>query len=303
MGLEYIKSCEIKINEKLSSHTSFRIGGTCDTFMVPKTTTGLKLAIRYVAQNKLPLLVIGNGTNILVPDDGITGVVIKIGEPYFCKFHLPTQCRDTPWRVLTIRVGVGISLQQLLKITANHSLSGLEFTAGIPGTLGGAIVMNAGAQRKTISEVIERVKVVDKSGNVYWVKNCESNFGYRDSRFRNSSEIIIEAELKLKKGDTVKIKNEIQEILKKREASLPLKLPSAGCVFKNPNNAIAGKLIELAGCKGLRSGDAQVSSKHANFIVNIGNATYKDVKTLISDVQHKVYEKFRIYLEPELVIL
>ena len=299
MLLKSIESCKIKTDESISLHTSLKIGGKCDTFVVPKTMEGVKSVIDFVNQNELTLVVIGNGTNILAPDERIPGIVIKIGEPYFSSFYLDSGL---------IKVGAGVPLIGLLKTTVTCGLSGLEFAAGIPGTLGGAIVMNAGAQGKTIGEIVKRVKVIDRRGNVYWMKNSEINFGYRESKFKrgatsNSGEIIVEAELKLKKGDSAKIRDRIQEILKKRASSLPLSLPSAGCVFKNPKNAHSGRLIELTGCKGLRVGGAQVSTKHANFIVNIGKATCKDVKTLISLIQQRVYEKFGILLEPELVIL
>ncbi len=298
-----LKPCEIKVNEPMSLHTSFKIGGRCDSFVIPESIDGIKSVLNFVNQNKLPLLVIGNGTNLLFPDDGFSGVVMQIGEPYFC---------DVSRYSIGIRVEAGISVSRLLEIAVERGLSGLEFMSGIPGTLGGAITMNAGAQRKRIGEIIERVKVINRKGEIYWIENEEIGFGYRESRFKCSTgvyppqkefEIILEAELKLKRGDSGKIKARIQEIVKSRESRLPLEFPSAGCVFKNPEGEIAGELIELAECKGLRIGDAQVSTLHANFIVNLGNASYKDVKTLIEEVQQKVYQKFKVSLDPELIIL
>ncbi|MCK4352176.1 UDP-N-acetylmuramate dehydrogenase [candidate division WOR-3 bacterium] len=322
MKFPTLKLSNTKFNERMDLHTSFEIGGPCDIFVTPKTYLEIKYVIDFVNQNKLSLLIIGNGTNLLVPDKGLHGVVVKIGSPCFCEFHLSNE---------SITVEVGISFSMFAEIVANQGLSGLEFAVGIPGTLGGAIVMNAGAQGKRIGDIVERVKVMDREGSVYWLKNSEINFGYRESRFKNSNEIILEAKLHLKKGNQTKIKEQIQEILKERELRLPLEFPSAGCVFKNPQNiparhfparpaptseagrrqtagwafagGSAGKLIELSGLKGLKVGDAQISTKHANFIVNLGKATYKDVVTLISEVQHQVYKKFKISLEPELIIL
>jgi len=298
------KSYEIKVNELMSSHTSFKIGGSCDSFVLPKTIEGIKSVISFVNEDKLPLLIIGNGTNLLFPDNGFSGVVMQIGEPYFCDVGAV--------RELPLRVGAGISISRLLEITVERGLSGLEFMSGIPGTLGGAITMNAGAFGKRIGEIVKRVKIINRKGEVYWIGNEEIEFGYRESRFKRSEgaylpreefEIILSAELKLKRDNSSKIKARIQEIVKSRESRLPIEFPSAGCVFKNPEDKPAGELIELASCKGLRIGDAQVSTRHANFIVNLGNASYKDVKALIEEVQRKVYQKFKISLDLELIIL
>ncbi len=299
-----LKSCEIRVDEPLSLHTSFKIGGRCDSFVIPESIDGIKSVLNFVNQNKLPLLVIGNGTNLLFPDDKFSGIVMQIGEPYFCDVDAIHESY--------LRVGAGISISRLLEVAVEKGLSGLEFMSGIPGTLGGAITMNAGAQRKRIGEVIERVKVINRKGEIYWIEHKEIGFGYRESRFKHSVpysagqeefEIILSAELKLKRGDPCRIKARIQEIVKVRKSRLPLEFPSAGCVFKNPEDKIAGELIELASCKGLRIGDAQVSTLHANFIVNLEKATYKDVKALISEVQRKVYQKFKVSLDPELIIL
>ncbi len=299
-----LKFCELKTNELMSLHTNFKIGGVCDFFVIPKTIEGIKSVINYVEQNEIPLLVIGNGTNLLFPDDKFPGVVMQIGESYFHEVKVINES--------FLQVESGTSISKLLEIATDKGLSGLEFMSGIPGTLGGAITMNAGAQRKRIGEIIERVKVINTKGEIYWIGQTDIRFGYRESRFKCSTgvylpqkefEIILEAEIKIKKNDSSKIKTRIQEITKSRESSLPLEFPSAGCVFKNTQDKLAGKLIELTGCKGLRVGDAQVSTQHANFIINVGKATYKDVRTLISKVQQKVYQKFKVSLETELIII
>lgn len=297
------EAIEIKLNENLSLHTSFKIGGLCDTFVIPKTEAGIKAVLQFATLNNLPLVVIGNGTNILFQDAGFAGIVIRIADPCFCNVKLhetrsPNSAHQEP-----IYMGAGISVPRLLNLMVEYGLAGLEFMAGIPGTLGGAIVMNAGTKGRGISECIQRVKVMSRSGEVYWVDNQEAGFGYRESRFKKSGEIVLEAELNLKKGNPTEISAQIQELISERQTKLPLDLPSAGCVFKNPVDISAAKLVELAGCKGMRIGDAQVSDKHANFIVNLGFATHEDIKTLIKEIQARVYKKFKIALELELIIL
>ncbi|MBI4722956.1 MAG: UDP-N-acetylmuramate dehydrogenase, partial [Candidatus Stahlbacteria bacterium] len=275
----FLPSSEIKTKEKLSLHTSFKIGGSCKCFISPSTEQEIKLSIEYAKQNKSPILIIGNGSKLLFPDDGFAGIVIHIGEPYFANISVKNNL---------IRVGAGISIQGLLRIATKKGLAGIEFMAGIPGTLGGAIAMNAGAYGKRIAEIVDRIKIMNPDGTIYWIEKQDAGFGYRESRFKNSGEIVLEAELNLKKATSCEIDSQIQEILFDRASKLPLEFPSAGCIFKNPANVSAGKLIELAECKGLRIGEAQVSDKHGNFIVNLGAATYKDVRAIIKEVQHKV---------------
>jgi UDP-N-acetylmuramate dehydrogenase len=283
---------EIRKNEVMSAHTSFRIGGPCKAFLAPETEQHIKSSLRWCSDNESSLFVIGNGTNVLVQDKGFEGVIVRIGEPYFSGVRI----RDG-----LVEIGAGVSISGLLDRLVREGLSGLEFMTGIPGTVAGAIVMNAGAQGKRISEVTKRVRVMNKQGKVYWVANEDIGFGYKKSKFRSSGEVVLKTELRLKKSDPGRIAEEMQKIEGEREAKLPLDLPSAGCIFKNPPDKPAGKLIELAGCKGLRVGGAQVSSKHANFIVNLGTATCRDVEKLMGKVQKKVYEKWKVSLEPEIV--
>lgn len=298
MKFESLNYCDIKCQETMSSYTSFKIGGPCDILVLPRNIQGLQSVIEFANKRRLPLIILGNGTNVLIPDKGLPGIVVKIAEPYFCGFEIDNEL---------LKVESGIKLSSLIDITMHFGLSGLEFLAGIPGTLGGAIVMNAGAWGKTVGEYINSVKISDKKGKIQWLKRAELKFGYRESRFKTSAEIILEAEIGLKRENPVNIEKQIQEVLKKRAARLPLEFPNAGCIFKNPpahkSMYGAGKFIELAGCKGLRVGDAQVSNQHANFIVNLGKSTCADVQTLISQIQTRVHNKFNITLEPEIIIL
>jgi UDP-N-acetylmuramate dehydrogenase len=290
-----LKNSEIRVKERLSLHTSFGIGGPCNMFIIPKTISEIKYILQYATQNKIPLITIGNGTNILFPDKGIEGIVMKISNKFFGKMVLQNSL---------LRVGAGTLIHKLLQFTTHQGIGGLEFMAGIPGTVGGAVVMNAGAKERSIGDYIERVRVVTRENCVQWIRKEDIKFRYRYSRFKdNSQEVIIEVELKLFPDDPNKIRTKIQSYLSERRKKFPLEFPSAGCVFKNPPNISAGKLIELAGCKEMQVGKALLSSRHANFIVNTGNATYEDVKTLISKVQTKVYKKFKILLEPELIVL
>jgi UDP-N-acetylmuramate dehydrogenase len=284
----------IRKNESMSAHTSFKIGGPCKVFIAPETERHVRMTLKWCSENEFALVVIGNGTNVLVQDKGFKGVIIRISEPYFS---------STRSHGSMIEVGAGLSISRLLDLLIQKGLSGFEFMAGIPGTVAGAIAMNAGAQGKRISDAVTRVWVMSRQSETYWVANEEIEFGYKKSRFRNSGEIILKAELGLKKGNSDKIAEEISRISKEREKKLPLDMPSAGCIFKNPQDEPAGKLIEIAGCKGLRVGDAQVSNKHANFIVNLGAATCEDVQALMSKVQKRVYEKSEISLEPEIVCI
>ena len=266
--------------------------------------TTVEKIINFANREKLPLLIIGNGTNLLFPDNEVKGIVMRIGEPYLCKV---SRNKDI------VKSQAGISLSSLLNFTIQEEFSGLEFMAGIPGTLGGAITMNAGAYGKRIGEFVAKVEVMDKKCKIYWLNNSELGFGYRKSRFQLGDEIILSAILEFPpeadspcakkpvKHETIKTK--IEEILKHRKANLPLDFSSAGCVFKNSTQEPAGKLIELAGCKGLKIGDAEVSTKHANFIINKGKATSEDVKSLIAEVRKRVYKQFKVSLELEIRVL
>jgi len=280
-------------NEPLKKHTSFRIGGPAAYFLQPKNMEELIEALKFAKEHKFMYSVMGAGSNLLVLDKGFPGLVIKIAGGF----------NAINIRGRTVRVGAGILLPPLLNYLARKGLGGLEFLAGIPGTVGGAVVMNAGAWGKEIGDFVQSVKVLDNKGKVQIIEGRKMQMGYRRSIFHKAKLIIFEIVLKLRKSRSKMIRNRITEFLKQRRMSQPLGIPNAGCVFKNPKGRFAGKLIEEAGCKEMRVGDAQVSAKHANFIVNLGDAKARDVLKLLTRVQRMVKERFKVRLEPELKIM
>ncbi len=276
-------------NQKLSIYSSFRLGGLADWFCQAKNEKDLIETIVFCQKQKIPFFVLGGGSNILFSDKGFRGMVIKIEN------------REIKIKKEKVMAGAGVSLKKLLQLTAENSLTGLEFLAGIYGSVGGAIVGNAGAWQENIGDKVERVKIFNKGNQFKWLNQEECQFAYRQSRFKKSKEIILKVEFKLKEGDKRKIKRKISENLAKREKQ-PQE-PSAGSIFINPKPKSAGLLIEACGLKGKRIGGAQISEKHANFIVNLGRAKTKDVLELIALAQKKVKEKFKITLQPEIIIL
>lgn len=280
-------------NEPLKKHTSSRIGGPADYFCVPKSREELKEALRFVKERRLPVTVLGAGTNTLARDQGFGGLVIRLaGGLNWIKLK--------PGKV---KVGAGVLLPRLIKTLARKSLGGLEFLAGIPGSLGGAVVMNAGAWGKEIGKYVEEVEILDREGNSKIISKRELGFGYRKSRLQGNPWIVTEVTLKLRKKKKKLIEKKIKEYLLKRKKTQPLGIPNCGSIFKNPKGDFAGRIIEEAGCKGMRIGDAQVSTKHANFIVNLGEAKAKEVIKLMARIQKAVSDKFKIQLEPEIKIM
>jgi len=276
-------------NQKLSTYSSFRLGGLADWFCQAKNEKDLMEAISFCQKKKIPFFILGGGSNILFSDKGFRGMVIKMEN------------REIEIEKEKVMAGAGVSLKKLLQLTAENSLTGLEFLAGIYGTVGGAIVGNAGAWQENIGDKVERVRIFNKDDQFNWLNQEECQFVYRQSRFKKSKEIILKAEFKLKKGKEEEIKRKINENLAKREKQ-PQE-PSAGSIFINPKPKSAGLLIEACGLKGKRIGGAQISEKHANFIVNLGGAKASDVLELIALAQKKVKEKFKITLQPEIIIL
>ena len=293
LGLEEILSGQVKYNEPMNRHTSWRIGGPAEILVEPSGLADITLAVRYARGKKMPLTVIGNGTNLLVSDYGIKGMVLKLGSGLS-----EISIED---KIMT--AGAGAKLFRIAAVARSAGLGGLEFISGIPGTLGGAVVMNAGAYGNSVSEVLEKVLVIDHNGQISSLKKEDIVFGYRSSSLQESGLIVVETSLKGYPRDEKEIKEEMRNLRENRRASQPLDYPNAGSVFRNPPGFSAGRLIEEAGAKGLREGDAQVSEKHANFIVNLGNATAKDVINLIVKVQNIVDGKFGIKLEKEIKVL
>ncbi len=281
-------------NEPLSRHTSFRIGGPADYFTEPHSAAGIKAIIGLCKREDVPFAIIGNGSNLLVSDEGYRGVVICIARGM----------RTVKVEGERIYAEAGALLSGIAREALNNSLTGFEFAGGIPGTLGGAVVMNAGAYGGEMVQVIKSADVLDMEGNLLTLRNEELKLGYRTSVIPKKNYIVVSAVIKLKKADDAEnIRNTMQELLAKRKEKQPLEYPSAGSTFKRPEGYFAGKLIEDAGLKGFSIGGACVSEKHSGFVVNKGKATAKDVLLLIEYVKKIVFEKFGVELEPEVKML
>jgi UDP-N-acetylmuramate dehydrogenase len=283
----------VTLDEPMSKHTSFRIGGPADALVVPTTISELQQVLRFCHREQLPTVVIGNGSNLLVRDRGIRAVVIKLAGA------LST--------VTLTKTGMiaeaGISLAALARTAVEAELGGLEFAAGIPGSLGGAVMMNAGAYGGQMQDVVERVFAMDQSGQEHLLKRDELDFGYRHSALQDRCLIAVKVELRLQHQDPAKSQAIIADLAARRREKQPLHLPSAGSVFKRPPGHYAGALIQQAGLMGKRIGGAEVSTRHAGFIVNVGNATAADVENLIHHVQATVAERFGVELETEVQII
>ncbi|RJP29810.1 MAG: UDP-N-acetylmuramate dehydrogenase [Candidatus Omnitrophota bacterium] len=284
--------CKAKQREPLSKHTTIKIGGNARFFFEPCGLDDLKSLIKALKRYKIPILILGAGSNILAPDSGVDAAVIKLSSGYFRNASLDGNC---------INVAAGMPLSRMINFAYLNSLSGIEFLSGIPGTLGGALAMNAGTKDRDISETVVSVTVLDYNNKIRVLKKKEIAFGYRKSSL--SKYIILGARIRLKKSRKGLIKNNIAGYLTIRRKSQDYSKPSAGCIFKNPPGLSAGKLIDMCGLKGVNIGDAFVSSVHANFILNAGAATFKDVTALINLVKKEVNRRFKVRLEPEVKIL
>lgn len=291
-----MKNSEIKTNEDMSKHTSFKVGGKADIFIKINDIQDLKYILDFTKKNNIPLTIIGNGSNVLVKDNGIRGITIYLN---FDDIQIDEEQNGE----VIVTVGSGVKLAMLAVILQKKGIAGFEFASGIPGTIGGAIRMNAGAYGKEMKEVVENVTYIDEEGNKHKLENEQMDFSYRHSRFKEKQEIIIEAQLKFQKEDGEKIKAKMDEYRKARKEKQPIDIPSAGSTFKRGTNYISAKLIDDAGLKGYKIGGAQVSLKHAGFIVNTGNATAQDILDLIDYVIKVVYEKFGKILELEVEVI
>ena len=283
----------LAFHEPMSRHTSFRIGGNAEVMAFPKSARELSEVLRASVAQGCPLAILGAGTNVLAPDAGIPGMVICLKDALDGMELLPDN---------RIRIMAGVTMTRAAVFAANHGLSGMEFAHGIPGTVGGGVYMNAGAYGGEICQVCESVDVMDMAGNLCTLRGSEMDFSYRHSRLEDEGGIVVSAVFALQSGDPEQIKAKMRELQAKRSASQPLDKPSAGSAFKRPAQGYAAALIDQAGLKGYRVGDAAVSEKHAGFAVNLGNATAEDVKNLLRQVSDIVYEKSGIRLEPEVRI-
>ncbi len=285
---------EYKRNEPLREHTTFRIGGEADWYIVPSDIDSLKQAILFCIDKKIPYYIIGKGSNLLFPDAGFRGAVIEIGSGMDKAEMLDER---------TVRAEAGISLAKLAAFLAGQELTGFEFASGIPGTLGGAVVMNAGAYGGEMKQRVKEVNVLDLLTMEEKVLTAaELNFRYRYSVIQERKLIVLSGTLLFEKGKKEDILSYMKELNRKRKEKQPLEFPSAGSTFKRPENHYAGKLIHDAGLRGYRIGDAQVSEKHCGFVINLGNATAENVRCVIEDVKKTVKAKFGVELEPEIRI-
>lgn len=284
---------DLFLDEPMSKHTTFKIGGPADILAVPRSTQDIKTMISEASSANVPYFVIGNGSNLLVSDTGIRGLVIKI-----CGAMDKIEIEGRK-----VRAGAGAYLGKLQSACAEKGLSGLEFLSGIPCSVGGAIAMNAGSWGSSIFLFLDNVKVLTKNAKVVSLDKFECGFGYRNNDIHKYGAIIVEANFEFEERDASLITATQKEIIRMKSSSQPLTYPSAGCVFKNPGNESAGKLIEQAGLKGEKIGRAQVSDVHANFIVNTGGATAADVLGLINRVKGIVFEKTGAALEFEIKLL
>lgn len=286
--MEIVGAPNVVVREPMKKHTTFMIGGPADLFITPQTIQQLETVIKLLKQMKIPYFVMGNGSNLLVGDQGIRGAVIQLTGLKNCEI-----CGNR------VTAEAGILLSKLANTAMKNALSGLEFAAGIPGTLGGALYMNAGAYGGEMKDVVADVTYLDAQGLVQTIPGASCEFGYRCSRFQAAGEIILGCTLQLKDGDMAAIQRETEELNRRRAEKQPLNKPSAGSTFKRPEGHFAGKLIQDAALQGTRIGGAEVSEKHAGFIVNQGGATAADVRQLIAHVQKTVLDQFGVALEPE----
>lgn len=293
-NLAEILGCEARQNEPMSKHTSFKIGGNADAYIKVNNLSKLSTILKECQDSNVDYMILGNGSNLLVSDEGIKGAVIRLDGD----FRKITLVDDT-----TIFCGAGATLAYLCKFALNCGLSGLEFAWGIPGTVGGAVFMNAGAYDGEMKDVVHSVSHISPSGEIGRIEKDDLKFGYRTSVYRNNNMIITGVTLKLKKGNPDGIRAKMDDYMSRRSTKQPLEYPSAGSVFKRPEGNFAGTLIEQCGLKGKICGGAQVSEKHAGFIINKSNATAKDVRDLISQIQKTVSDKTGYNLECELIIL
>ncbi len=284
---------QVLLNEPMAKHTTFRVGGVADVFVLPASIEELKYILDLVNHFSLPLTILGNGSNVLVRDGGIRGVVLSFGKP-FSRIEVKETC---------IKAGAGATLGTVSLFAASRSLSGLEFAVGIPGSLGGAVFMNAGAYDGEMKQVVSSVTGVSHDGNIIRYRAEDMEFGYRHSIFQDNGCIICEVELSLRKGNPESIQEKITDFTRRRMEKQPLDKPSAGSTFKRPPGLFAGTLIDEAGLKGFTIGGAQVSEKHAGFVVNIGEATAADVLAVIDAVRERVKDKRGVLLEPEIRII
>ncbi len=280
-------------NESMAKHTTFRVGGEADFFVEIGSAEELSNIIKYLKQTDHQYFILGNGSNLLVGDKGYEGVILHLGERF----------SDISVDGLSITAKAGALLSVVAKTAAKENLSGMEFASGIPGTIGGAVVMNAGAYDGEMKQIITEVTVMDENGEVMTLDNETMEFGYRTSIIKNRPFIVLSAKMTLEEGDAEAIRAKMDDFAERRRSKQPLEFPSAGSTFKRPEGYFAGKLIMEAGLRGYRIGGAQVAEKHCGFVINMGNATAADISELMEEVTERVEKQFSVTLEPEVIRL
>ena len=289
-----IKQGIVKIDEPMRKHTNFKIGGNADVFVIAKNIEEIKCVIKFSKENNILLTILGNGSNVLVSDKGIRGIVLQVGTK---------EIKIEKQKNALVEVEAGVMLGALAQVLLKQSISGFEFAAGIPGSIGGAIRMNAGAYGGEMKDIVKDVTVLNEKGEISVLTNEECEFSYRHSRFTDSKEIVIKVTLELPLGNEAEIKAKMDEYDQSRREKQPLNLPSAGSTFKRGSDFITAKLIDECGLKGYTSGNAQVSTLHAGFVVNLGNATAQDVLNVVNHVKQVVLEKTGKQIELEVELL
>lgn len=292
IGLKNIAK-NVYFDEPMKKHTSFKIGGNADCLISASSEKEITDVISYCKNKNISYMVMGNGSNMLVGDKGIRGVVIKIAS----------DMSEIRVENTTMTAQSGVLLSKLANTALKHSLTGLEFAGGIPGSLGGGVFMNAGAYGGEMCNVVESVRYINSDGEILTAGKPELDFGYRHSMFCGTDNIIVSAQMKLNEGNSEEIKAKMSDFAQRRSEKQPLSMPSAGSTFKRPEGYFAGKLIQDCGLKGYSVGGAMVSEKHSGFVVNKGGATANDVLELIKHVQKTVENKFGVWLETEVKLV
>lgn len=284
---------DILEEEPMARHTTFRVGGPADCLLQVSDAGQLAATTHYLNETGLDYFVLGNGSNLLVSDKGYRGVILQIG---------PKMSEVTVDGTL-VRAQAGASMAKTARTAMEHGLTGLEFASGIPGTIGGGVIMNAGAYGGEMKQVVESVTVLAPDGNIMVLDNASMEFGYRTSALKNRHFVVLEASFRLQESDRASVQAKMEELAEQRRSKQPLEFPSAGSTFKRPEGYFAGKLIMDAGMRGYRIGGAQVSEKHCGFLINAANASAQDIYDLIETVKERVYDVFEVKLETEVILL
>lgn len=289
----YVPEEDILLDEPMSKHITFRVGGEARCLVRISSPQQLAVLIPYLQEVEVPYFILGNGSNLLVSDKGFEGVILQLGG----------NLNQIAVEGTKIKAGAGALMSQIAGVALKHGLAGFEFASGIPGTVGGGVVMNAGAYDGEMKQVVECVTVMNSKGEILKISGKDMEFGYRTSIIKNRPFVVLEVEMQLQEGDEEAIRAKMDDLARRRREKQPLEFPSAGSTFKRPEGYFAGKLIMDAGLRGYSIGGARVSDKHCGFVINAGNATAADVAEVIQEVQERVKDKFGVTLEKEVIFL